>query len=182
MSQIVRLSSVTLSVATALALAGCLATGGSGSGSTSSSSGTASPSSATPTAAAPAAKPRPAWMNERGEVTDSSKVEAGYGEKVKGLNGWEGEITGKAGPNSKFSRLQIGMSRAQVLDIVGQPNDQGAYITGRAFIPFFFGSDRYRHELAYKGQGRLIFAGSGGFDSNAHLIWIIHNANDTGYR
>lgn len=177
MSPIARLSSVTFAVTAALALGGCLATGGSGSGSTGGAS-----TSAAPAAAAPAAKPRPAWMNERGEVIDSSKVEAGYGEKVKGLNGWEGEITGKPAPNSKFTKLQIGMSRAQVLDITGQPNDQGAYITGRAFIPFFFGADRYRHELAFKGQGRLIFAGSGGFDTNAHLIWIIHNANDTGFR
>jgi len=177
MKSIARLSTFTLAVTAVVALAGCLATGGSGSGSTSSSGAAAAPA-----AAAPAAKPRPAWMNERGEVTDSSKVEAGYGEKVKGLNNWEGEIVGKPAPNSKFTQLKIGMSRAQVLDIVGQPNDQGAYITGRAFIPFFFGADRYRHELAYKGQGRLIFAGSGGFDSNAHLIWIIHNATDTGYR
>ena len=40
----------------------------------------------------------------------------------------------------------------------------------------------HRYEMAYKGQGRLIFAGSSGFDSNSHLIWIIHAANDTGYR
>ena len=32
------------------------------------------------------------------------------------------------------------------------------------------------------GQGRLIFAGSSGFDAYAHLIWIIHTVNDTGYR
>ena len=70
----------------------------------------------------------------------------------------------------------------QVLDIVGTPTDQGAYVTGKAFIPFFFGSDRYRHEVVYKGLGRLVFAGSSGFDSNAHLIWIIHSANEQGYR
>lgn len=160
-----------LALLASLALAGCQST------QTQPASSTATP--------APAAKPAAkstAGMNERGEVVDSSKVEAGSGQQVKGIGGWEGEITGKAAPNSKFTRLQIGMSRQQVLDIVGQPTDQGAYVTGKAWIPFYFGADRYRHELAYKGQGRLIFAGSGGFDSNAHLIWIIHNANDTGYR
>lgn len=104
-------------------------------------------------AATPAAKPRPAWMNEAGEVIDSKKVEAGYGQKVKGLEGWEGEITGRPAAGSKFTQLQIGMGRAQVLSIVGNPTDQGAYVTGRAFIPFFFGSDRYRHELATRGWG-----------------------------
>ena len=149
-----------------------------------SSPGGSSSSSSTAAAPAPAAASNKIGpgMNARGEVVDSSKVEAGYGQKVKGVGDWEGEITGKPAPGSKFTRLQIGMSRQQVLDIVGQPTDQGAYVTGKAWIPFFFGADRYRHELAYKGQGRLIFAGSGGFDSNAHLIWIIHNASDTGYR
>ncbi len=32
------------------------------------------------------------------------------------------------------------------------------------------------------GLGRLVFAGSSCFDSNAHLIWIIHSANEQGYR
>ena len=139
-----------------------------------------------PTAAAPAAAPATAkigpGMNDRGEVVDPKKVEAGYGQKVKGLNDWEGEITGKPAPGSKFTQLQIGMSWGQAQGILGTPSDQGSYITGKAFIPFFFGSDRYRQELVYKGQGRLIFAGSGGFDMNSHLIWIIHSANETGVR
>jgi hypothetical protein len=121
-------------------------------------------------------------MNAAGEVVDPKLVEAGYGQKVKGLNDYEGEITGKPARGSKFTRLQIGMTAKQVMDLIGPPTDQGAYITGKAFIPFFYGSDRYRHELAYKGQGRLIFAGSAGFDTSAHLIWIIHAANDSGYR
>ena len=145
------------------------------------STGSRTPSASTPSAPAPASR-TPAGMNDRGDVVDASKVEAGSGQKVKGLGDWEGEITGRPAPGSRFTRLQIGMSRQQVLDLAGQPTDQGAYVTGKAFIPFFFGSDRYRHELTYKGQGRLVFAGSGGFDSNAHLIWIIHSANESGYR
>ena len=170
-----RRTTLTLALTAGVALlAACQST--SSPGSSSSSSTTAAPA---PAAASNKIGP---GMNARGEVVDSSKVEAGYGQKVKGVGDWEGEITGKPAPGTKFTRLQIGMSRQQVLDIVGQPTDQGAYVTGKAWIPFFFGADRYRHELAYKGQGRLIFAGSGGFDSNAHLIWIIHNASDTGYR
>ena len=102
---------------------------------------------------------------------------------VKGINDWEGDITGKPGANSRFTRLQIGMGMRQVTDIVGQPTDQGAYVTGKAWIPFYFGSDRYRHEMVYKGQGRLIFAGGSAGDwSNGNLIWIIHNAAEAGYR
>jgi len=75
------------------------------------------------------------------------------------------------------------MSARQVTDIAGQPTDQGAYVTGKAFIPFYFGSDRHRFEMTYKGQGRLIFAGGGMGDfSSGNLIWIIHNPNESGYR
>ena len=102
---------------------------------------------------------------------------------VKGINGWEGEISGKPVPGSKFTKLQIGMSMNQVTDLIGQPNDEGAYVTGKAWIPFYFGSDRYRHEMVYKGQGRLIFAGgSVGNYSSGHLTSIIHNAQESGYR
>lgn len=136
---------------------------------------------------APTAAPAPsgsrAGMDAQGNVVDSSKVEAGSGRTVKGINGYEGEITGTPARNSRFAALQIGMSSRQVTDIAGQPTDQGAYVTGKAFIPFYFGSDRHRFEMTYKGQGRLIFAGGGMGDySGGNLIWIIHNANEAGYR
>lgn len=106
--------------------------------------------------------------------------------KVTGLNGQEGEIIGTPAPNSKFRSLQIGMSARQASDIAGQPNDSGSYITGKAWIPFYYGNDRYRFEYAYKGSGRLIFAGSsawGGWGSTqGRLIKIIHDKNDSGYR
>ena len=159
----------------ALATAGCASRGGSG------SQPAAAPA---PAAAAPAAPSgAKAGMDARGNVTDSSKVEAGSGRTVKGLNGYEGEITGNPARNSKFTRLQIGMSAKQVTDLAGPPTDQGAYVTGKAFIPFYFGSDRHRFEMTYKGQGRLIFAGGGmGEYTGGNLIWIIHNANESGYR
>jgi hypothetical protein len=169
-------SSAALWAATAvvvLASAGCASRGGSGAGQP----------AAAPAPAAAARSGSGAGMDGRGNVTDSSKVEAGSGRTVKGLNGYEGEITGNPARNSRFTRLQIGMSAKQVTDIAGAPTDQGAYVTGKAFIPFYFGSDRHRFEMTYKGQGRLIFAGGGmGEYSSGNLIWIIHNANESGYR
>ena len=118
------------------------------------------------------------------DTQPSAKAEAPKDTKlVKGINGWEGEISGKPAPGTKFTRLQIGMSLKQVTDLIGQPTDQGAYVTGKAWIPFYYGSDRYRHEMVYKGQGRLIFAGgSVGDYSSGHLTSIIHNAQESGYR
>jgi len=129
----------------------------------------------------PAAAPR-AGMDAKGNVIDPAKVEAGSGRTVKGINDYEGEITGNPVPGSKFDKLQIGMSMGQVQSIVGPPTDQGAYITGKAWIPFYFGGDRHRYEFTYKGKGRLIFAGGGMGDMSGHLIWIIHSANEPGFR
>jgi hypothetical protein len=125
----------------------------------------------------------PPGMNANGEVVDASKVESGHGQTVKGINDFSGEITGIPAPNSRFSQLQIGMGIRQAIDICGPPTDQGAYITGKAFIPFYFGSDRSRFELIYKGQGRLIFAGGSlGNYSGGNLVWIINSATEPGYR
>lgn len=170
-----RLPALAAALTTAFLFTGCVTTGGT---KTESTDAAAKPA----VAATPAAPKIGPGMNERGEVTDPKKVESGFGRKLKGLNDYDGEITGKPVANGKFSKLQIGMSLKEVTDIAGTPSDQGAYITGKAFIPFFFGSDRHRIEVVYKGQGRLIFAGDAGFDSNAHLIWIIHSAAELGYR
>ena len=122
-------------------------------------------------------------MDANGNVVDSTKVESGSGITVKGINDYEGEITGNPAANSKFTKLQIGMPVRQVTDLIGPPTDQGAYMTGKAWIPFYFGGDRHRFEMTYKGQGRLIFAGGGMGDfTSGYLIWIIHNAAEPGYR
>lgn len=165
----IRCFQLTAAVLGAALLSGCATPGGGG-------------GAATTTPAAQATKVGPG-MNADGEVVDASKVEAGYGQSVTGLGDWQGEITGKPFSGSTFSRLQIGMPLRQVEDTVGPPTDQGAYITGKAFIPFYFGSDRYRYEMVYRGQGRLIFAGGSTGDlSGAHLIWIIYCATEAGYR
>jgi hypothetical protein len=153
---------------TLVALGGCATSGGS-----------SAPGAPPPTKSAAV----PPGMNANGEVIDPTIVEAGYGQKVKGINDFEGEITGIPAPGSRFTQLQIGMGMRQVVDILGPPSDQGAYITGKAFIPFYFGSDRSRFELFYRGQGRLIFAGGAvGTYTRGNLIWIINSAAESGYR
>lgn len=138
--------------------------------------GSGSSSSAPAPAAAPAPAPAPA-------PAAKAPAPAGDTVHVKGIKDWEGDITGKPAANSKFTKLTIGMGMREVTDLVGPPTDQGAYVTGKAWIPFYFGSDRYRHEMVFKGQGRLIFAGgSVGDYTSGHLIWIIHNASEGGYR
>jgi hypothetical protein len=125
----------------------------------------------------------PAPTSSGQAAAGATSAENASTQRVKGIDDWEGDITGKPAPGSAFTKLQIGMSTKQVTDLIGQPDDQGAYITGKAFIPFYYGSDRNRFESVYKGQGRLIFAGGGlGDVMSGHLIWIIHNANEGSHR
>ncbi|HSD36195.1 MAG TPA: hypothetical protein VLC92_01735 [Rhodocyclaceae bacterium] len=186
-----------IGVAVLAALTGCASRGDAPA-----TSATASSSAPQPQAAAPANKAQSATpagkaasassssvaggvlpgMNAKGEVIDSSKVESGHGTKVT-VGDVEGEITGKPAPGSKFGKLKIGMSMKQVADLIGQPSDQGAYVTGKAFIPFYFGGDRHRYEAVYKNTGRLIFAGGDIGDwGSGHLIWIIHNPHEPASR
>ncbi|MCH2219756.1 MAG: hypothetical protein MK097_05450 [Dechloromonas sp.] len=142
----------------------------------------AKPAAAAPAAAAPAARAGrlmhgPYDISGNKPVTDISQVQSGQGTMVKG-----GEITGIPAAGTTFTKLRIGMSRQQAIDTAGPPTDQGAYITGKAWIPFYFGSDRARWEMSYKGKGRLIFSQNAGFGTDFYLTWIIHNDKDTGYR
>ena len=99
---------------------------------------------------------------------------------VKGLHDIEGEIIGTPAPGSAFNKLQIGMSQSQVNDLIGAPKECGTYLTGKAWIPFHFGSDNTRQECNYKGQGRLIFSNQA--NGSAYLLKIVHDAAESGYR
>lgn len=119
-------------------------------------------------------------LSKNKPVTDSSKVQAGEGTLVKGVNDWEGEITGLPAAGSKFAKLKIGMLREDVFNQIGYPTYQGAYVTAKAWIPFYHGSDRVRWEAVYNGSGRLIFSQQAGWGGSGefHLTWIIHSANE----
>jgi hypothetical protein len=118
-------------------------------------------------------------LSKNKPITDSSQAQAGEGTKVKGINDWEGEISGIPAAGSKFTKLKIGMSMDDVYRQVGMPSGQSHYPTGKSRIPFYHGADRWRHEAIYNGSGRLIFSDQGGWGgSGYYLIWIIHNANE----
>lgn len=85
-------------------------------------------------------------------------------------------------PNSKFSKISIGMPMQQVYDIIGNPSDSKAYMTGKAFIPWYFGSDGSRREAFYKGEGRITFAGGAGIGGGAFKVYrIIYDPTEDGY-
>lgn len=111
----------------------------------------------------------------------ASAPASGARREVKGINDWTGYIDGTPAPGSKFNKLQIGMGSKEVMDLIGAPTDQQSHVTGKAWIPFYAGSGTYETHYYYKGHGRLIFAGNGGFSTGVGLIGIEHDANEKGY-
>lgn len=91
-------------------------------------------------------------------------------------------IAGTPAPGSKFAKIKPGMYSKEVTDLIGQPNDQKMYQTGKAWIPFHFGSDNYRVEYLYKGDGELTFSGGGiGNEGSLKLIKVTVNTQESGY-
>ncbi len=83
-------------------------------------------------------------------------------------------------PSSPLAKVQVGMSEREVLNLLGPPTDENAYVTGKAFIPWYFGRDRWRKAYFYKGLGRVVFAGGGGFSGSAHVSRVEYDPNEPG--
>ena len=88
---------------------------------------------------------------------------------VKSRDGsFEGEMVGTPAANSKFAKLQIGMTMREVTGLIGGPDDMIRHETGKRWIPFYFGNDAQRLQVIYKGEGCLTYTGGnvfGGGDS-----------------
>ena len=93
---------------------------------------------------------------------------------VKSRDGsFDGEIHGTIPANSKWARLKIGMHQSEVERIIGTSHYVRAYVTGKAFIPFYFGSDRHRYEVVYPGQGSVAYTG-GSFGGGTGVLMMIN--------
>jgi hypothetical protein len=100
---------------------------------------------------------------------------------VTGQNGVRGDIIGTPAPGSKFSRVRIGMPMKQVEDLIGPPSDTAGHITGKAFIPFYFGGDTHMLEAFYRGEGQLSYAPANFGTSAYQLVRIIVDPSEQGY-
>lgn len=56
-----------------------------------------------------------------------------------------------------FSKVQVGMTQAEVQKILGDPTGRHEYPTGKNWIPFYHGPDRWRSEWLYTGKGSIVF-------------------------
>lgn len=60
--------------------------------------------------------------------------------------------------SSPLSKVELGMSDTRVRKLIGDPDDSTSYQTGKAWIPFYYGTDVARTDWLYDGQGRVVFS------------------------
>jgi hypothetical protein len=81
---------------------------------------------------------------------------------------------------SPLAGIRQGMRPEEVQKIAGAPTTIRPYVTGKAFIPWYFGPDRTRTAYYYKGQGRVVFSGDGGLGTNSTVLQVEYDPTDSG--
>lgn len=84
--------------------------------------------------------------------------------------------------SSPLSKVTLGMTKRQVKDVLGPSTDENSYLTGKAFIPFYFGTDARRTSWYYKGIGRVVFADGNVFGGGGlgEVIRVDYDPNESG--
>jgi len=82
--------------------------------------------------------------------------------------------------SSPLSKIKVGMSEQEVREILGPPTGENEYVSGKAFIPFYYGPDRSRRGYFYKGMGRVVFSGGSGFSRTGKVSRVEYDPSETG--
>lgn len=82
--------------------------------------------------------------------------------------------------DSKLAQVRPGMSPDEVQRLLGEPTTRNAYVTGKAFIPFYYGPDQARTGWFYKGLGRVVFETGPGFGTTLRVQRVEYDPNEDG--
>lgn len=138
---------------------------------TPSSTATATAASTTGSAPPPA---KPAAAATTVGAADSAIGKACNPCVVKSRDGtFDGEVYGNIPAGSKWARLRIGMEQPEVERLLGVSHQVHAYPTAKAWIPFYYGTDRYRYEVSYPGQGSVSYTG-GSWGGGQGVVMMIN--------
>lgn len=80
--------------------------------------------------------------------------------------------------SSPLAKVELGMNDYQVRKVLGDPDNARAYITGKSWIPFYYGTDTSRMDWMYKGMGRVVFSRNQ-YSGTLKVIRIDYNPNET---
>ena len=79
--------------------------------------------------------------------------------------------------DSALAKVELGMNGEQVRSLLGAPDDSNAYMTGKAWIPYYYGPDTARSDWLYKGQGRVVFSRNR-YSGGLKVIRVLYNPDD----
>jgi len=79
---------------------------------------------------------------------------------------------------SPLSKVELGTDDETVRGILGPPDKTSAYMTGKSWIPFYYGPDTHRTDWMYKGQGRVVFSRNR-WSGQLKVIVITYDPNET---
>ena len=105
---------------------------------------------------------------------------------ASGGGGGGGDETGSAKKASKdapipasspLAKVKVGMSDTEVRKILGEPDNSNNYISGKAFIPFYYGGDTSRSDYMYSGKGRVVFSRNQ-WSGKLKVIRVIYNPDE----
>ena len=71
------------------------------------------------------------------------------------------------------------LSEAQVIEILGPPTSQQNYVTGKAWIPWYYGPDTSRLDYRYKGVGLISFSRNR-YSGAAQVVRVDADPNEDG--
>ncbi len=80
-----------------------------------------------------------------------------------------------------LSAVRKGMSLEEVNNLVGNPTSTTSHLTGKVFIPFYYGGDNARRINLYKGRGRILFTHTSAFSHTWIVREIQIDPNEAGY-
>ena len=78
--------------------------------------------------------------------------------------------------DSPLAKITVGMSDTDVRKALGEPTTQNAYMTGKSWIPFYYGPDTSRTDYVYDGIGRVVFSRSR-YSGQLAVIDVVHDPN-----
>ena len=83
---------------------------------------------------------------------------------------------------SPLAKVTVGMTPREVEDVLGRPDGENQYVTGKAFAPWYFGPDRSRRAFFYEGVGRVVFQAGSGFTGmgNYTVRHVEHDPTEDG--
>lgn len=78
---------------------------------------------------------------------------------------------------SELAKVEEGMDPVRVQSILGEPDHQHSYPTGKSWIPFYYGSDLTRTEWRYRGTGRVVFSHNR-WSGSLKVIRVLYNPDE----